>query len=170
MSIGDKKLYCPRCGTRAFQKTAENFLCLECGFTFYFNVAAAVGGIIESEKGILFVLRKNEPKRGMLDLPGGFVDDFETAESALIREVQEELNIRITNTEYICTQPNSYTYKGINYQTLDIFYKCYPENLDSIIPRDDVSGFSFIPRGSVELDKLAFDSHREAINIYRKIY
>ena len=95
-----KKLYCPLCGKQKFNHGGigknclpSPFLCGECGFEFYFNVAAAVGGIIETEKGILFALRRNDPKKGMYDLPGGFLDYQETGEEAVIREIYEELNI-----------------------------------------------------------------------------
>ena len=99
----------------------------------------------------------------MYDLPGGFLDYQETGEEAVIREIYEELNIKIKRLEYICTRPNRYLYKRVEYQTLDLFYRCYPVDLDNIIPRDDVADYAFISRREIVLSKLAFVSHREAI-------
>ena len=40
---------------------------------------------------ILLVTRKNDPFRGMLSIPGGFINAGETAEDAMRREAKEEL-------------------------------------------------------------------------------
>lgn len=59
----------------------------------------AVDGIVEiyrSNKlqGIVLIERKNEPHGKAL--PGGFVDIGETVESALIREMREEITLDVT--------------------------------------------------------------------------
>lgn len=58
----------------------------------------AVDGIIESEEGIILIERKNEPFGWAF--PGGFVDrDKESADEAIIREVEEETNLQVTKSE-----------------------------------------------------------------------
>lgn len=47
-------------------------------------------------KKFLFIRRKNEPFKGMLALPGGFVEEHETVERAAVRELEEETGIRIS--------------------------------------------------------------------------
>src|ERR1039457_2303418 len=85
---------CPRCGSESiFWPSLKNIECTACGFVLFLNMAAAVAVIMECRGKILFGIRKHEPARGMLDLPGGFVDPGETAEEAVRREVKEELNI-----------------------------------------------------------------------------
>lgn len=53
-----------------------------------------VGGVVINPAGFLLVVqRKNEPARGMWSLPGGRVEQGETAEVAVVREVTEETGI-----------------------------------------------------------------------------
>ena len=42
---------------------------------------------------ILLVRRKNDPFKGMLSVPGGFINEGETAEDAMIREAKEETSL-----------------------------------------------------------------------------
>lgn len=51
-------------------------------------------------EGIVFITRKNEPFKGLLALPGGFLDvGKETIKEAAIREALEETNLRIEPEE-----------------------------------------------------------------------
>lgn len=47
----------------------------------------------ETFKGIVLIERSNDPKG--LALPGGFVDVGESVEEALVREMQEETNLKV---------------------------------------------------------------------------
>lgn len=52
-------------------------------------MAAAVAGLIFNEKGqLLLTIRAKDPGKGLLDLPGGFVDMGENADQALRREIE----------------------------------------------------------------------------------
>ena len=55
------------------------------------NPSAANVAIIKNSEGeILVTLRKQEPAKGTLDLPGGFTEIGETSEEGVKREVMEE--------------------------------------------------------------------------------
>ena len=56
------------------------------------NPAPAVDILISKNDNskILLVRRKNDPFKGMLSIPGGFINEGETAEDAMIREAKEE--------------------------------------------------------------------------------
>ena len=88
--------YCPKCGSKQF--VVHDFKskhCEACGFTYYFNAAAAVIAIIENEKGEMLVARRGEePAKGTLDFIGGFVDPGEGFEEAVVREIEEETGWR----------------------------------------------------------------------------
>jgi len=56
-----------------------------------------VGGVVINPAGFLLVVkRKNEPARGLWSLPGGRVEQGETAEAAVVREVAEETGIVVS--------------------------------------------------------------------------
>lgn len=55
----------------------------------------AVDGVIfDMDEKLVLIRRKNPPFEGQLALPGGFVENNETTEEAVIREVREELGIK----------------------------------------------------------------------------
>ena len=58
-------------------------------------VASGPGG----ERSALMIRRGGDPFRGMLALPGGFVDAGETVEQAAVRELAEETGIAIDAAE-----------------------------------------------------------------------
>ena len=70
-------------------------------------MASAAGAIIEYGSKVLVITRANEPKAGMFDFPGGFADYGEPIEKTLIREIQEELGIKVKNPRYLISAPNS---------------------------------------------------------------
>lgn len=116
--------FCPNCGSQKIEnRNDRKWLCPECGYELYNNVAAAVGVIIfDKFNNVLFELRAKEPRKGFLALPGGFVDPDETAEDAMIRECKEEIGTEITDMKFLCTNPNVYEYKNVTYKTCDIFF------------------------------------------------
>ena len=159
--------HCPGCGSlRLNWPSSKNFECADCGFTLYLNIASAVGVIIECQGKILFGIRKNEPKKGMLDLPGGFVDPDETAEDGARREVREELGIDVGELKYFCSFPNRYLYRGIEYHTLDLIFLLQMDKQPDARAADDLEGFIWVRREDVEYEKIGFESLRKAVREY----
>jgi len=146
--------YCPKCGNSGFHKdTYKSYTCKSCDFCIFINTAAAVAGIITNDDNeILMTIRRFEPAKGKLDLPGGFIEKNETAEHALKREIKEELNIDIYDLQYFMTYPNTYIYNNFTYYTLDIFYFCKSSNMDTIKVDDDVIDYKFITPDMVDIE------------------
>lgn len=158
---------CPRCGSDALSWPSEkSFECTTCGFVLFLNIAAAVAVIMECQGKILFGVRKHEPGRGMLDLPGGFVDPGETAEEAARREVREELNIDITNMRYLFSFPNRYPYRGMVYDTLDMIFLVQWDEPPEVKAADDLEEVMWVKRDAVEYGRISFDSLRQAVQRY----
>ena len=117
---------CPLWGSKKIENPGmRKWICRDCGFDLYNNVASAVGIIIHDKFDyVLFEVRAKEPRKGFLALPGGFVDFDESAEQAVVRECKEEIGVDIEaeSVKFLCTNPNTYPYKGITYKTCDIFF------------------------------------------------
>ena len=147
----DKFQYCPVCGSSHFEiNNIKSKKCKDCGFTYYLNPSSATVALIINEKGeLLVVRRKNEPAKGTLDLPGGFVDMDETGEEGVAREVKEETGLDATKVSYLFSIPNLYLYSGFMVHTLDMFYRVKVKDLSHVKAMDDAEAYYWIP-----LDKL----------------
>ena len=95
--------FCPQCGQRLVVHSIEGRerpACVPerggCGFIDFGRYSLGAGGIVmnaDAERAILLIQRNQEPNRGYWTLPGGFVESNETAEAAVVREVQEETGL-----------------------------------------------------------------------------
>jgi 8-oxo-dGTP pyrophosphatase MutT (NUDIX family) len=159
--------HCPRCGATQDQRDAP-FRCRACGFTYFFNTATAVAGLLRRDDGrVLFIRRAKEPAKGALGLPGGFVDPGESAEEALRREVREEVGLEIASVRYLSSHANTYAYAGVRYPTLDLFYDVVPIAPDTAQALDAVDALVWDDPLTVDLDGIAFESMRAALRGYR---
>jgi mutator protein MutT len=158
--------YCPRCGSINFvPDTWRSFKCRDCGFHFYINSSAAVAAIIVNEKNeLLLTKRAFEPDKGMLDLPGGFVDPGETAENALIREIKEELNLDIVELSYYISFPNEYPFSGLIVNTIDLAFICKVKDFSNIRIADDVADYVFVTKDNIDYSKIGGSSIKKIVS------
>ncbi len=63
---------------------------------------AGSGAAIVRDGRILLLKRVKTPEAGCWSLPGGKIDEGEPYETAIYREVEEELGIRLTDTQLLC--------------------------------------------------------------------
>src|SRR5512137_813426 len=128
--------YCPRCGKEQLRPNDEkSFVCLSCGFVYYHGSAAVVSAIVEWQDRIILTRRRNEPQKGILALPGGFVDYDESLEEALIRELQEELNLTVTAPVYLCSDSERYPSRDVLYFTTIAFFVVSAPDITNITAR-----------------------------------
>ncbi|WP_421919666.1 NUDIX hydrolase [Marinifilum sp.] len=163
--------YCPKCGSVDFHYQLDNsFLCDRCKFHLYINSAAAVAALIVNQKGELLLTRRAiEPQSGMLDLPGGFVDVMETAECAMQREINEELNLEIKEMKYFMSFPNEYIFGGLSVFTTDLAFICQIDSFQSILARDDISNFEFFKQEAIPMNEIGSDSMKEIVKAFVKL-
>ncbi len=160
-------IFCPKCAGDFVDNNIKSKKCSSCGFTYYFNSSAAVVAIIRDTSGnILVSTRAHEPAKGTYDLPGGFVDCYESGEEAIIREVKEECNLDIVALEYLFSQPNIYNYSNFDVHTLDMFFECRVDNLADICADDDVESLQFVPIDKIDTTKFGLSSIRIGLERY----
>ena len=156
--------FCPKCGKPSLQWDGEKkWSCSNCDYVLYHNVAGAVAVVIKHEDEILFTRRNQEPKKGKLDLAGGFVDPKESAEETCVRELFEEMKIKvdISQLKYLASLPNTYEYKNILYNTIDLFYEYeVAEKLELQLELAEISETIWLKKSEVNIEDLAFDSQK----------
>ncbi len=162
--------HCPACGSNHFvQNNIKSKRCESCGFVYYMNASAAVAGFILNKNGDLLVCKRGkEPAKGTLDLPGGFVDDNETAEQAITREITEELGAKVVESSYLFSLPNQYLYSGLTVPTLDMFFACKLESTENLTPADDVEDCFFVPVSDLNPELFGLNSIQKAVGIFIK--
>lgn len=163
-------LFCPRCGAKIETPGGNPLVCGECSYRHFFGPVAAVAGVVETggAPGELLLLRRgNEPGKGLLGLPGGFVDAGESVEEGLIREVLEETGLTVTQLKFLSSAPNEYAFRGVIIPVADIFFVVQVNSLEPLRPQSgEIEGFEIQLAAQVDLNELAFPSHRRAIEQY----
>jgi NAD+ diphosphatase len=160
--------FCPRCTAPGnFNNEDLSFKCPVCGFHFYMNSAAAVMAVIYNHEGELLIVKRGvEPSIGMYDLPGGFVDPGENAETALMREIKEELNLELSSFKFYTSFPNQYHYSGTIVYTVDLAFKCDVTDFSEMKFGDDIMGIEFMKPEEIDLHLVPFES---AKNLLKKL-
>lgn len=94
-----------------------------------------VVGIIRNQanKFLITKRKKNQLLGGLWEFPGGKVNNLESIEAALHREIQEELRIDITVDHFLCKVNHAYSHFKITMHA----YLCSPKFKDSVI--DDIT-------------------------------
>ena len=164
--------FCPKCGNESLSWDGEKkWNCKDCDYVLFHNVAGAVAVVIKCGDEILLTRRNQEPKKGKLDLAGGFVDPKESAEETCARELFEEMKIKIdiSKLKYLASLPNIYEYKNIIYNTLDLFYEYeLPEKLEMNLEISEISEIIWLTKEEINLEDIAFDSQKRFLSKHCK--
>lgn len=97
--------YCGVCGNSTRKCVEERArVCNSCGNVIYPRISPAIIIAIIREGKILLAHNKNFPE-GRFSLIAGFMEPGETFEDTAIREVREEVGIKIKNIRYFASQP-----------------------------------------------------------------
>lgn len=160
--------YCPKCGSSRFDiHNEKSRQCADCGFVYYFNPSSAtVAFIVNSRDELLVCRRAKEPAKGTLDLPGGFVDLYETGEEGVIREVKEETGLQVVRTRYLFSLPNLYVYSGFMVHTLDMFFCCEVEDTLHYKAMDDAAALFFVPLKDIRPEEFGLGSIRRGLQLF----
>ncbi|WP_048146583.1 NUDIX domain-containing protein [Pyrococcus abyssi] len=118
-------------------------------------IGLTVDLVIVYNNGIVFIRRKNEPYKGYLALPGGFVEYGERVEEAAVREAKEEtgLDVKLLRIVGVYSDPN----RDPRGHTVTIAFLAVGSG--ELKAGDDAKDVTVIPIEKIEevKDKLAFD-------------
>lgn len=94
------------------------------------------------------ILLTKSKQDGYYFLPGGHIENNESPEQALIREIKEELNIDIPLSElkFISEFENSWINKNGDNHEVNYVYLNQPDNKFDTISQEDHIDFEWIPK------------------------
>jgi len=161
--------HCPRCGAGPQPPvTGDRFTCERCGYVLHFNPAVSVSAFIRHDDGrVLLIRRGTDPGRGRLAPPGGFVDIGETVETALAREIREEVGLELADVRFLCSATNDYVYKEVNYPVADLFFTARAVDPGRAVALDEVEGVCWMQPAEVDPGQFAFPSMEQAWQQYK---
>jgi NAD+ diphosphatase len=97
--------FCGRCGTPTVPHAEERVrTCPACRLPAYPRVAPAVMALVKRGRELLLGRSPHFPP-GMYSALAGFVEPGETLEQCVVRELAEEVGVRVANLAYFASQP-----------------------------------------------------------------
>jgi ADP-ribose pyrophosphatase YjhB (NUDIX family) len=90
-----KNSYCSYCGHAFPDHAPWPRLCTHCGNMSFLNPLPVAVVLVPVDEGLIVIRRGIEPRKGMLALPGGYINLGESWQQAAAREVYEETGISL---------------------------------------------------------------------------
>lgn len=160
--------YCPYCATPLEERPFERHLrptCPKCGYVHFTDPKVAVIALVEHAGRVLLVRRAVEPARGMWALPGGYMDAGELPETALLREVSEEVGLAVRVDRLLAIYPM--VNRGGPSLGIVLAYRALLRNDQmALTPQDDVSEAGWFAPDELPAS-LAFESTQAQLAAWR---
>ena len=130
----------------------------------YRNPTPTADIILQRDSKILMVRRRKDPFKGQLALPGGFINEGETAEEAARREAIEETSLEVEPIEIlgVYSDPKRDPRKHI---MSIVFVGIIVGGSDKA--GDDAESIEWVELGNIEKQEIAFD-HAQILRDYKK--
>lgn len=158
--------FCRRCGTKLEHQKDNEYLCRN-GHHIFAGFPLAFGMLLVNPAGeVLFAVRAQEPGKGKLDVPGGFIMPGESVEEGIARELREELHLEpaaYTDVQYLCSGVNDYQYDGETQHPLDLFFWARAKAELTVQPDDDVASATWHNLDALNHNDFAFKTVHPAI-------
>ena len=157
--------FCGRCGTPVVPDPShkERMLsCPQCGNTIYPKICPAIiVGVIDGERILLTKYAgRNNPNYALI---AGFTEIGETAEETVMREVYEEVGVRVKNLRYYKTQP-----WGMASDLLIGYYAELDGDSSITLDRNELSTGLWMDRKDIIIEDEDFSLTREMIVRFAK--
>lgn len=117
---------CVRCGTplrRVTRPTRREIACPRCRFLIFDYPRACAGVVLLKGALVLALRRAHTPRRGWLDLPGGFLEAGEDLERGARRELREETGLAAGRLDFLGLYWDHYALPGFGrFPTLNFYW------------------------------------------------
>jgi 8-oxo-dGTP diphosphatase len=128
----------------------------------YKNPIPTVDAIIQKSNFILLVKRRKDPYKNQFALPGGFVNEGETIEEAIKREVYEETSLEVHPIDILGVYSDPKRDPRGHIMTVVFIVIIIRGNTRAV---DDAKEISWIPIEKIKDIQIAFD-HKLVIHDY----
>ena len=130
----------------------------------YRNPTPTADIILQRDSKILMVRRKKDPFKGQLALPGGFINEGETAEEAARREAMEETTLEVEAIEILGVYSDAKRDPRKHIMSI-VFVGIIVGGSDKA--GDDAESIEWVELGTIEKQEIAFD-HAQILRDYKK--
>ena len=162
----DEWRHCPRCGGD-LDRGRDRVRCPACGLVVYANPAPTASALVLGDDGrVLLARRASEPRVGLWDVIGGFMDEGESPVETLRREVKEETGLEIEPDEFVGGFPDRYGEAGI--YTINFYWTVRVVSGEPNAA-DDVAELAWFHADALPApDEFAFPNSVEALRAWRR--
>ena len=157
--------YCSHCGSGDIRWIVpegdhrRRSVCGECNTIHYSNPRMIVGCLIVRDEKVMLCRRGIEPRKGLWNLPSGFLENGETVQEGAIRETLEETeaDVKLIRLHSVFNIPVAQqVYLHFLAKMKGPHYAVTPESTE----------IAFFAEDEIPWDDLAFSSTRYAIECY----
>jgi ADP-ribose pyrophosphatase YjhB (NUDIX family) len=117
---------CARCGrpvSRDLRARPPRIACPRCRYLLYDYPRPCAGVVVRRGDEVLMLERGHRPRRGFLDLPGGFIEAGEDLETAARRELEEETGLTVGRLAWFGLYWDRYWLRGFGrFPTLNFYW------------------------------------------------
>jgi 8-oxo-dGTP diphosphatase len=122
--------------------------------------------VVDDDDRLLLARRAHDPDEGLWDTPGGFLNEGETPEAALRRELLEEAGVEIELGRFVGIFADRYGSGGDAPFVLNLVWEAAIAS-GELEPADDVSELRWFPRDALPADdELAFGWLAPALRLW----
>lgn len=162
-----KFAYCPNCGFRLDEGGVPQ-TCQSCGQIHYRNPKPTVTVLPINDGKVLLCVRGHEPKKGTIDIVGGFLEYGEDPKEGAKREAKEETGLDIEPEEILCSQTDTYEYGGITHSIVTITYLAKIISGEAVAG-DDADSLMWVPIKDLPVE-CGFKSSTRALSMLKDRY
>jgi len=145
---------CAVCGRAIVRRPPDahrprHLTCPRCRYMIYDYPRSACGMLVVREDHVLLLERAQAPRRGYVDVPGGFLEANESLEHAARRELREETGLTLGRVEPLGTYWDTYFIRGFGRFPVQNFYFVGRWRRGTPVAADDAAHAEWVPIASL---------------------